>query len=258
MPINTLFVGKVLLAFEELPSTNAHAQALLATDKPIEGTVITAAQQPAGRGQHGSSWESEAGKNLTCSVVLHPGFLPAAQHFALNKVVSLAVRETVAHFCPDQVVKIKWPNDIYIGDAKTCGILIQNTLQRDALGSSIIGIGLNVNQVNFSAWIPNPTSLCKASGLENDLMEVLAHLCQNLEARYLQLKAGKIPAIDQAYLDQLYRFQETSIFQRPNGEVLAGKIIGLDAIGKLMVQFDGWVERFDLKEVRLVVEDLRA
>jgi BirA family transcriptional regulator, biotin operon repressor / biotin---[acetyl-CoA-carboxylase] ligase len=253
MPINTLFVGKVLLAFEELPSTNAYAQELLATSKPIEGTVVTAAQQPAGRGQHGSSWESEAGKNLTCSFILHPGFLPATQHFALNKAVSLAVRDTVAHFCADQVVKIKWPNDIYIGDAKTCGILIQNTLQRGALGTSIVGIGLNVNQASFSNWIPNPTSLLLACGLENDPMVVLAHLCQNLEARYLKLKAGKQTEMDQAYLQQLYRYQEISIFQRPNGEILAGKIIGVDPIGKLMVQFDAWVESFDLKEIKLMV-----
>jgi BirA family biotin operon repressor/biotin-[acetyl-CoA-carboxylase] ligase len=253
MPINTLFVGKVLLAFEELPSTNAYAQELLATSKPIQGTVITAARQPAGKGQHGSSWESEADKNLTCSFILHPGFLPAAQHFALNKAVSLAVRDTVAHFCKDQVVKIKWPNDIYIGDAKTCGILIQNTLQGSTLSTSIVGIGLNINQISFPDWIPNPTSLLQASGLQNDPMVVLAHLCQNLEAHYLKLKAGKHTEINQDYLQQLYRFQETSIFQRPNGEILAGKIIGIDPIGKLLVKFDEWAESFDLKEIRLMV-----
>ena len=154
---NTLFVGKVLVELPRLTSTNLYAQELLSKSKPSEGTVISTSDQYAGRGQIGSGWESEAHKNITLTFIFYPAFLPIRQQFQLTQAISLGVKDCIEHFVPKNV-KIKWPNDIYINDKKTCGILIQNTLSGAQISSSIIGIGININQTHFQTNPPNPTS----------------------------------------------------------------------------------------------------
>lgn len=250
---NTLFIGKVLLHHEELPSTNTYAQELLAKSKPIEGTVISTFRQPQGRGQVGSKWESEPDKNITMSVILYPSFLPPWQNFALNKAVALAVRHFIAELLPDQLVSVKWPNDIYVGTRKICGILIQNSLNRNALASSIVGIGINVNQTIFSKDIPNPSSLQLENGKEYDLSSLIPKLCWHLEAMYLRLKSGHFAILDAEYLQHLYRYQAATIFQRINGTVFWGKISGISSTGQLLVTHEeGGEEAFDLKEIKIV------
>jgi len=250
---NTLFIGKVLLHHEELPSTNTYAQELLAKSKPIEGTVISTFRQPQGRGQVGSKWESEPDKNLTLSLILYPDFLPPRQNFALNKAIALAVRHFIAALIPDQPIWVKWPNDIYVGTRKICGILIQNSLSRNTISSSIIGVGVNVNQTIFSKDIPNPSSLQLENGKEYDLSSLIPLLCQHLEAMYLRLKAGQFANLDAEYLQYLYRLQESTLFQRRNGDVFWGKICGVSASGQLLIRHEeGEEEAFDLKEVSIV------
>ncbi|MCB0573965.1 MAG: biotin--[acetyl-CoA-carboxylase] ligase, partial [Saprospiraceae bacterium] len=181
---NTLFIGKVYHRFDQLPSTNDHAAELIAKSTPPEGTVIRAASQTAGRGQFGSRWESAAGKNLTLSVILYPDWLEAGAQFHLSMATALALHDTVYSIVqnlpdesllkagepstvyrlpstvhrPPSTVKIKWPNDLYLGDRKAAGILIQNSLSGAHLQSSILGIGLNVNQPEFDPSLPNPGS----------------------------------------------------------------------------------------------------
>ncbi len=174
---NTLFIGKVYLRFDELSSTNDHAAELLAPEhpshtksKPAEGTVIRADSQSAGRGQFGSRWESAAGKNLTFSVILYPEWLEIEAQFYLSMAVALAVHNAVCEVYRGPLpVQIKWPNDLYLGDQKMGGILIQNSLSGARIQSSIIGIGLNVNQLHFDPDLPNPVSLASASGHAFDL-----------------------------------------------------------------------------------------
>lgn len=250
---NTLFIGKVLLHQEELPSTNTYAQELIAKSKPIEGTVISTFRQPQGRGQVGSKWESEPDKNLTLSVILYPTFLPPLQNFALNKAIALAVRHFIAELLPDQSVTVKWPNDIYVGTRKICGILIQNSLNRHALASSIVGIGINVNQTIFSKDIPNPSSLQLENGKEYDLSSLIPRLCWHLEVMYLRLKSGHFAILDAEYLAHLYRYQAPTVFKRINGTVFLGKISGISGSGQLMVTHEeGGEEAFDLKEISIV------
>lgn len=250
---NTLFIGKVLLHHKELPSTNAYASELVAKSKPSEGTVISTFRQAQGRGQLGSKWESEPDKNLTLSVVLYPDFLLPRQNFALNKAVALAVRQFIAELVPQQLVCIKWPNDIYVGTRKICGILIQNSLNRNALASSIVGIGINVNQTTFSKDIPNPSSLQLENGKEYDLSSLIPSLCHHLEVMYLRLKAREFAVLDAEYLQNLYRYQLLTLFQRRNGSTFWGKISGISAIGRLQIAHrDGTEEDFDLKEVSII------
>ncbi|MFK7931876.1 MAG: biotin--[acetyl-CoA-carboxylase] ligase [Saprospiraceae bacterium] len=250
---NTLFIGKNFIQFPELASTNAAAQELLTTTKPSEGTVITAVRQSAGRGQAGSQWESEAGKNVTMSVILYPHFLVVQQQFWLNRAITLGVRDTIAKLL-GQSVKLKWPNDIYIKDKKVAGILIQNSLLGAKIQASIIGIGLNVNQTVFLSDAPNPTSLQLESQHSFDLPEVIQMLCQQIELRYLQLRGHKYSFLAADYLRHLYRYQQPAVFRGSDGMTFNGQIIGVTDIGQLCIQKeDGQLQRYMFKEVAHVI-----
>src|SRR5690606_26474526 len=113
-----------------------------------EGTVIMAVDQHDGRGQKGTLWQSEPGKNLTASLLLTPTFLDPKQQFVLTAAISLAITRWLASLTHVEV-KIKWPNDIFIGDRKIGGILIENILKGKTWKSAVVGIGINVNQTSF-------------------------------------------------------------------------------------------------------------
>lgn len=248
---NTLFIGKVLLEFASLPSTNLFALELLSKSKPSEGTVILAFDQSEGRGQIGSRWESQPGCNITLSVILYPTFLPIPQQFSLNQASALAVRDFVARYAKKPVY-VKWPNDIYIGHCKVAGILIQNTLSGGGFQSTVIGLGINVNQEIFAPGLPNPTSLKLETGLEFELPELIQRLCQSLEQRYLQLRNSQFGRLNEEYLQYLYGLGQTALFERPDGRQFTGMITGISPIGLLLVEAEGREEAFQLKEIKMV------
>ncbi len=261
---NTLFIGKVYLRFDELSSTNDYAGELIASgvsqagniyakSKPAEGTVVRADTQSAGRGQFGSRWESAAGKNLTFSVILYPTWLAISDQFQLSMAVALALHDLVSSLAPaDLPVRIKWPNDLYIGDHKTAGILIQNSLSGANIQSSIVGIGLNINQLKFDAALPNPTSLALSFGQHFDLEQIESLLFECLEQRYLQLKAGRREAIRSAYEALLYRRGLESIFKETaTGQIFEGIILGVTDAGQLRVLTEQGERTFAVKEIAI-------
>lgn len=248
---NTLFVGKVLRRFSTLPSTNEYLAKCLLSERPAEGTVIVADHQTAGRGQMGNTWDTEPGLNLTLSVILYPGFLLARDQFDLNQTIALAVRDAVASFT-QKPVRIKWPNDILIGKRKICGILIQNSLSGPNIQSSIIGMGINVNQKQFPASLSRASSLYLETGRQVDLNELMATLFSFLESRYLQLKQGRAREIHSAYLEHLFRRGERQLYAYPDGHQFYGTILGIDPYGKLKVETGGQEKLFDIKEITYV------
>lgn len=250
MKFNTLFVGNVVRHFAEVSSTNALALEEIAKTTPSEGTVISADYQSAGRGQIGSSWFSSPGENLLLSIILRPKWLAAREQFSLSQAVSLAVSDTISHFAKTQA-HVKWPNDVYLADKKIAGILLQNSLSGPLLQSSVIGIGLNVNEPLFPAALPRAGSLRQHLGQSLNRQEVQAVLFQRLEQRYLQLKNKNITLIRTTYLQQLYRYQEWHPFQElSSGKNFTGQIIGVQESGKLAIQMnDNNVQYFDLKEI---------
>ncbi len=249
---NTLFIGKVLFSLERIASTNLYALRLLDEEKPIEGTIVVAYDQYAGRGQVNKHWESEPGQNLTCSIILYPDFLPARQQFVLSQLVALSIADTLRFFIP-KGVKIKWPNDLYISNKKITGILIQNALQGSTIRSTVIGIGLNVNQTVFTSDAPNPTSIALETNATVDLKLVLTKLAQNLEKWYLKLKSGKMEEINTTYLEQLFRRNEIHSYRRPDGRIFSGSIQGTTATGQLIVDTEKGAELFSLKEIGYVL-----
>lgn len=250
--INTLFIGKVLLNFTKLVSTNTYALSLVSKNKPSEGTVISAWSQSGGRGQIGNTWESEAGKNITISIILYPFFIPIRKQFVLNQAISLGVLDFLSNFI-DTDLKVKWPNDIYVKDKKIAGILIQNTLSKSIIQSSIVGIGININQTEFRSDAPNPTSLSLESSGGFEPENLIPELCKTIEKRYLQLRALDFEVLKKDYLQGLYRFQEDAIFQRADTkEAFSGKIVGLDDAGRLKIDTNKGESVFSFKEVKFL------
>lgn len=251
---NTLFTGKVAIHLEKTDSTNNYAKRLLTKEKPTEGTAIIADFQEQGKGQPvapdgmmGNKWESEEGKNLLVTFVLYPKFLEPSNQFYLNMAISLAVMETVQQFCKKEV-QVKWPNDIYVEEKKISGILIENTISGNSFSSSLIGIGLNVNQTEFSDKVQNPVSLKMLMNKNFKLHAVFDKLSANIESRYLQLMKNKFELIRKDYLGHLYRYKIFAQY-RTKDESFEGMICGIDESGKLIIETDGELRLFDFKEV---------
>ncbi|WMX15861.1 MULTISPECIES: biotin--[acetyl-CoA-carboxylase] ligase [unclassified Aureispira] len=248
---NSLFIGKVANYLASVDSTNIFANTLLAKSTPIEGTVIYTDNQYAGRGQIGSKWESAKGENITLSVILYPKFLPIQSQFKLNQVVALAVYDLLKNYIvPLDELSVKWPNDIYINDKKIGGILIENKLKGHVLASTIIGVGLNINQTYFSPELPNPTSLFLETNIRQDTYQLIGLFCEYLEQRYLQLKAEQHDLLNQDYLQTLYAYQEWRTYQDAKTKAtFQGKIVGISPEGRLQIQTNQQIVAYSFKEV---------
>lgn len=230
--------------FESVTSTND----VLRESCYTHGDMVLADTQTKGRGQRGNTWESEPGKNLTFSLKLEPSFLPAGMQFLLSEVAALAISDTLAYygFKPS----VKWTNDIYIGDDKVAGILIENDIIGNHLSGSIIGIGLNVNQTVFSDAIPNPVSMRLAAGRDFDRGEVLRNLYMSLSGRYAQLEEGLTGIIEEDYHSRLYLLGKPHKFRLPDGSYIDGTIRYVKPSGELMVEHSGnTVKSYLFKEI---------
>ncbi len=247
-----LFIGTTFYLFEKLPSTNSHAQQLLLQQEGIaEGTLIQALEQSAGRGQQGTNWQSNANQNLTISIILYPNFLPLNEQFTLNQAVSLAIIDFLTPYISDKL-RIKWPNDILVEDKKICGILIENSIQSQRISTSILGIGLNINQLNFKN-LPQATSLSQTTGVKYDLALLRQELCDCIEARYLQLRMKRAKQLQKDYLAALYRFGEDACYEHlSTNAIFWGRIIDVTLEGKLEILHQGGVESFFLKEIKFL------
>lgn len=217
----------------------------------MEGSLIATDYQVAGRGQRGNVWQAEPAENLTFSILLKPTFLQPNEQFWLTMAVSLGVYDTLQPLLGESL-RIKWPNDVYAGDQKLGGMLIENTLQRAQIAWSVVGIGLNVNQTVFG--YTTATSLQQQAPLPNayDRTGLLALLCETIEKRYLQLRTGQRDALKANYLSVLYRYRQEHSF-RSNGYAFRGTITGIDPTGRLAIQTVGEVRYFDFKEVAFEV-----
>ncbi len=248
---NKPFVGNVLHQLETIGSTNQFALELIASkNKPTDGTAVFSANQSDGRGQIGSRWQSEPGKNIAISFIFYPNFLKIDQQWLLSEMAALATHDFLSKI--DGISpKIKWPNDLYVFDKKLGGILIQNSIGAGSkIDSTVIGIGLNVNQVSWPAELPNPTSLKAETGRDFDLFLLIKKWCNCLEIRYLQLKNAP-GQLRKNYLQNLYRFGEISDFETADGQFFSGKITGIRADGRLLISRNTEPETaWDVKQIR--------
>ena len=243
-------IGSFLIHLAEIDSTNAYAQQMLKESRPPEGTLIRADFQRMGKGMDTNSWESDRGENLLFSIILYPLFLAIDEQFKLNQAISLGITDMVSKLLPQSRITIKWPNDVYVGDNKICGILIQHSILGRSFDFSVVGIGLNVNQMNFHSPAPNPVSLKLVSGTTYELEDVLNQFCNSLNNRYQQLKNGMDKIINRDYLNTLYRKDQWHNFSI-RGNSLSGRITGISIYGQLLVESSEGIEyECDVKEIQ--------
>lgn len=248
IPANTLFIGKNLIFVPDCHSTNTVALQLSQQPSTIEGTVVITDHQTAGKGQRGNTWEAEPGKNLTFSLILKPKFLPIKKQFYLNIVMCLALKDYLEDKT-DEVIYIKWPNDILVHEKKISGVLIENQLQGSEILHSIVGIGLNINQKNFT--IPHATSLANLRHSVYNLETELATLLGYIESRYLQLRQDKYEMLMNSYLGALYRRHEKHTFSHKQ-ILFEGIIRDLDPYGKLRIEIADEIRAFGLQEIKYI------
>ena len=248
----TLFIGQNKVFLPETESTNSYAIGLLKNVNCIEGTVVYTHYQTRGKGQRGNSWIAEPQQNTTLSLILKPAFLNPKKSFYLSKITALALHDLLTELLAfgQFDIKIKWPNDMLVNSRKIAGVLIENSLQSDAVQWSVAGIGLNVNQNNFGE-LTGATSLNLLSDKTFDLEAINELLFSHFEKWYLRLKKGEFAQIGDAYQKRLFRLNETSEFEQ-YGKFFMGVIREVTESGLLVVETKKGTNSYEIKDIRLI------
>lgn len=240
-----------IILLNEVDSTNNYANHLIMSEAAEEGTVVLTRYQKMGRGYATNAWESAAGKNLLASIIFYPHFLPAKDQFMLSKVVSLGLYDFASKETAD--VKIKWPNDLLVDNKKLAGILIENSVKGPNLESVVAGIGINLNQTVFLSDAPNPVSLKQFTGKEYDVQEVCKTVTERVFSWYEELRKGNYSKIDLAYINQLYRHEEWTLFKKGDDRFEA-RILGIGEFGQLITEDrSNRIRTFMFKEVEMIL-----
>lgn len=251
-------IGVRIITLQTVTSTSDYLLDILNSGEiPEEGTIVWAMSQTKGRGLGDNTWDSEPGRNLTFSAILYPGFLLPDRQFMLNKVVSLSVHDFVSDFLPGEAVSIKWPNDIYISHGKVAGILIHNIIKSNTMEAAVAGIGLNINQTQFSNRLPNPVSLRMFTAFEPDIRDCLMKVCKSFNHWYHLLREGRSALIDSSYLERLYNYRKPAAYRADNN-TFTGTIQGVTEFGRLIMDVEGTgIREFDMKDIGFILPSAR-
>jgi BirA family biotin operon repressor/biotin-[acetyl-CoA-carboxylase] ligase len=242
-----------IIRLNQTDSTNTYAKKLLAEKKITQPTCIVTSNQTGGKGMQDNKWESKANQNLTFSLICFPEFLPAARQFQLNKAVSLSVFDFLKKMIPNDNISIKWPNDIFVGTLKIGGILIETSITGQKMNWVVTGVGINVNQKEFSSDVPNATSMIHYSGSEFNLDELLNTYICLFHKRYVQLVANKHKDLDKDYLKALFRIWAPSNFVYRQKEIIA-TITGVNEFGWLqLITSENKTLECDMKEIAYMI-----
>lgn len=232
----------------ETNSTNAYLQTLQKDLSKTEMHVVYTNFQTAGRGQMGNAWESERGKNLLFSLLFHPQHIALNECFYVSQLISVALLKVLSQH--SNGFSIKWPNDIYYNDKKIAGILIENTIKGAFLGSTIIGVGLNVNQKTFSSYPHNPISLHHIVGHTVDRKTLMQQIVATFETLYNEDNSKNIRNI---YFEHLYRANAWHRFSA-NNAIFEARIVNVETDGQLVVEnLNGKKEHYYFKEISFCI-----
>lgn len=237
--------------FDEIDSTNAYLQRKH-SEADIRNWVVSANEQTAGKGMGSNSWESEAGKNLTFSLAVDMNFLPAEKQFLLSKAVPLGIIDVLDNILPNEKLSIKWPNDIIYENRKLAGILINSTIKANMMDVSIIGIGLNVNQMQFKDWPTHPISLKQITSETYDLQPLLEQIVEHILIKVKQLNDTP-DVIEQDYLKRLFRYRTWADYE-VEGKIVRLFMTGIDKFGRLQL-LDEQQKMFcyEIKQIRFLL-----
>ena len=239
---------------KNIDSTSTELRRRMSADELPHGYCISADFQTNGHGQATNHWESEDGKNILFSLLLRPNIIPASEQFIITELVTLALINTLQDEIRQEVT-IKWPNDIYVGNRKLCGILIENALCGPTIDTCIVGIGININQEIFTSNAPNPVSLKQLSGRTHDCESIFEEIYQNILNYYDYLADNWYnPDIKQSlhieYMNHLYRRAGYYAYSTPEGELFSAEITEIGPQGHLNLRLQsGELRTFAFKEV---------
>jgi BirA family transcriptional regulator, biotin operon repressor / biotin---[acetyl-CoA-carboxylase] ligase len=267
---NLLSIGHAFIELGSVDSTNNYAMARASEGSVHHGTLFFAHDQWAGKGQRGRTWTSTPGENIILSAVLEPVALVSSQAFALSACVALACHDLFSRYAGTEATRIKWPNDLYWGDRKAGGILIENSFRGDRWTFAIAGMGININQTEFAALaarssgrpegsVRDPVSLRQITGQSHDPVELARELGVCLDRRYGELEgtstggtsARGIPGLLAQYNDRLYRRGQQARLRKDNA-VFDTVITGVSADGRLLTK-DVLEREFSFGEVEWVI-----
>lgn len=235
-----------IVNISDVDSTNDYALSLKKSKLFQEGLVIISDFQKHGRGQRANQWESVKGKNLIISVVIEPN-IQIEKQFDINRIVSLSVMDCL--FILGLESKIKWPNDILVKKRKIAGILIDNLISKDKIRYSIIGVGLNINQLIFKEYNPKATSLAIELNKNLILEEVENLFLSSLRNRIKTYRSGKDMELE--YLDLLFQINKVMVF-KSNSQIFNGIIRNVNKKGFLVIETEDEIKHFGLKEIEMV------
>ena len=232
----------------ETDSTNKLIKELIKQGESNFPFIVQTDFQTAGKGQFNNTWESLPKQNLLFSIALKIPEITIEHQFKISKLVAVALREVIGLY--NDKVCIKWPNDIYVDDKKIAGILIENTITGSKIDYCIIGIGLNVNQTEFSKKLPNPTSLKLLKNRDFEIQTLREQIVDKL-----LFYTSQLFLLDEIYLKYLYRKGELSQFRQNNNDFL-GVIVGVNSIGKLLVRVvDRKIQSFANREIKFILPE---
>lgn len=240
-----------IIKLNAIDSTNTYLKGLTVSSLPKDYTVIVAEFQNKGRGQMGTSWDGQSGKNLTASVFKHLNLLEIEQQFYVSMVVSLAIYKALKRLKIPRL-SIKWPNDILSEDSKLCGILIENVIKNNKFQGSIIGFGLNVNQKYFNN-LPQASSMQLITGVHYNKEEVLSEVLNELQFYFKMLDNQQFSELKAEYEALLFKKDKPSTFKTSKNAFFSGIIKGVTENGLLKVWTeDEIIKTFNLKEIGLL------
>lgn len=248
-------IGSPFIELQSVDSTNNYARQQIHAGLAQPGMAVFTHEQVAGKGQRGKVWTSEKGANIALSIVIKPASLRLMQQFQLSACVAVAIHNFFVKYAGDET-KIKWPNDLYWQDRKAGGILIENIVGSTASDNgswdwSIIGIGINLNQVIFPSFLPNPVSLMQITGKRFDPIELAKEICSKLDTCFQQLISEGFDDIYAAYTSALYKRNEKVKLKKDN-RLFEPVIKTVTSAGRLVVQH-AIEEEFDFGQVEWIL-----
>lgn len=222
-------------------------------DKDSHFYGIYTLEQTQGKGLGSNRWLSQRGQNILISFLFQPP-ITIQNQFYFNQYFAIAIRNFLSKYIKDP--KIKWPNDIYVGNKKIAGILIEHSIQGDILKYSIAGVGININQTSFEPEIPNPTSLSILTGKKYDIPTLVHQLVDSLNESYHLILNQEFTKLEQEYLNHLFQYQTVARYLI-HEQAFSGTIVGLSPIGQLLIQNEnGTLHTCNYKEVKFLLSEL--
>ena len=240
-----------IIKLNAIDSTNTYLKNLNKNKEVTDWTLVVSESQTQGRGQMGAAWQSKPGQSLTFSILKRLNGLHISDQSAITFGVSIAIKNVLQKLhIPG--IKVKWPNDIMSYQRKLCGILIENQLEGNFVVSTIIGIGLNVNESKFKR-LPQATSMKLASGITFNRTEVLELIAEEIQKQIKILESGNIKGLKATYEASLFRKNKVSAFEDADGLQFNGMILGVAKSGELLVETeDEKLRTFELKHIKLL------